>query len=48
MPSMDAVHVVRSGERTLAIFLRKGLLVEGARFVTSQQDALQLRRGFEH
>lgn len=39
---MDAVRVVRSGERTLAIFLRKGLPVEGARFVTSQQDALQL------
>lgn len=42
MPLMDAVHVVRSGERTLAIFIRKGLFVEGARFVTSEQDALQL------
>ena len=42
MPSMEAVHVIRSGERTLAIFVRKGLPVEGARFVTSQQDALQL------
>lgn len=39
---MDAVHVVRSGDRTLAIFIRKGLPVEGARFVTTEQDALQL------
>lgn len=39
---MDDVRVVRSGERTLAIFMRKGLPVDGARFVTSQQDALQL------
>ncbi|MDO8468458.1 MAG: hypothetical protein Q7S29_01750 [Candidatus Peribacter sp.] len=40
---MDKVRVVRSGERTLAIFIRKGLSVEeGARFVTEQQDALQL------
>ncbi|MDD4287129.1 MAG: hypothetical protein PHO20_05785 [Candidatus Peribacteraceae bacterium] len=39
---MDAVRVVRNGDQTLAIFMRKGLPVEGARFVTSQQDALQL------
>jgi len=39
---MDAVRVVRNGDQTLAIFIRKGLPVEGARFVTSQHDALQL------
>lgn len=39
---MDAVRVVQSGGRTLAIFLGRGLPVPGARFVTSQQDALQL------
>lgn len=42
MPLMDALRVVRNGEQTLAIFVRKGLPVENARFVTSQQDELQL------
>ncbi len=39
---MDAVRVVKNGEQTLAIFVRKGLSVENARFVTEQQDSLQL------
>ncbi|MDD5041368.1 MAG: hypothetical protein PHX87_02160 [Candidatus Peribacteraceae bacterium] len=39
---MDPVRVVRKGEQTLAIFVKKGLPVEHARFVTSQQDALQM------
>jgi len=42
MMFMDPVRVVKSGEQTLAIFIRRGLPVEGARFVTSGQDALQL------
>ncbi|MDD5103911.1 MAG: hypothetical protein PHX93_05980 [Candidatus Peribacteraceae bacterium] len=39
---MESISVVQSKERTLAIFVRKGLPVDGTRFVTSQQDALQL------
>lgn len=39
---MDAVRVIRSGERTLAIFVRKGIAVEGARFFSSANDDLQL------
>lgn len=39
---VDPVCVVKGGNQTLAIFIRKGLPVEGARFVTSEQDALQL------
>jgi mannose-6-phosphate isomerase-like protein (cupin superfamily) len=39
---MDLVRVVQSQGRTLAIFLGKGLPVDGARFITEEQDALQL------
>ena len=39
---MDAMRVVKNGEQTLAIFVRKGLSVQSARFVTEQQDPLQL------
>jgi mannose-6-phosphate isomerase-like protein (cupin superfamily) len=39
---MDAIRTVKSGERLLAIFVRKGLAVDGAHFVTSPDDSLQL------
>jgi len=39
---MEHVRVVQGSGRVLAIFVREGLPVEGARFVTTQDDSLQL------
>lgn len=42
MVVMDGIRMVESGGTVLAIFVRKGLPVDGARFVTSPADSLQL------
>jgi len=42
MFSVENIRVIRSGEKVLAIFVRRGLPVDGAHFVTSPSDILQL------
>ena len=42
MPVMDDVRVVKNGGKVLAIFVRKGLSVDQARFLTDPDDILQM------
>jgi len=42
MSAVEHIRTVQSGNRVLAIFVHRGLPVDGARFVTEEKDALQL------